>query len=347
MKAEEAAKFVAKYIGCQWPADKAKIYEILQLGLNKAHKEGKWLGMTKEYTVPKKHTSRESFIIGRTDYPILLAVNIDGTPTDIRSPHFHFHRNGNGSIINRPGCRWNQDVYDIGYVPIIDENRININSGVYVAVRALGNPGPNEKVWINGFHSNQQRVFTYQAKTGGLDQCKCKIEKDTVKTQEGVEIEVLPNQIHYIGNIRFSEITSITKTPTRTPIEIIVINCENQADPVAVLMPNQTESKYRRYTVPDSCCDTVHGLFKIAEQDNIISGTEDLIISDKEVLIALCMAIDYIYHKKDPNTGAGYFINAIGLLNKQKLEEESPDVCPLQMQRVLDGDTPEILKHMI
>ena len=49
MIAEVAGQLVAKFIERSWPSDRADIYEILRLGLNKAWSEGRWLGMSKEF----------------------------------------------------------------------------------------------------------------------------------------------------------------------------------------------------------------------------------------------------------------------------------------------------------
>lgn len=348
MNAAQAGEQIAPFIGRQWPDDKAVIYRILRLAENKAWNEGKWRNQTRELMVPIRCGKRGRYIVGPYDYPVLLAININSKPRDLRGTHFMFHRNGDGQIMNRNGCRWNQDVFDLGEFPIIDEEQININSGVIIGIRALGNPGPNEKVWINGSYADNQKVFTYQLKEGGVTACGCSIQKDSIDTTEGIALEVT-NQFHYICNIKFGSIESIHKTVTRTPIEVVAIDpVTNKAQLIATLYPGQTESIYRRYLLPDNLCrDTncVHGLFKIKEQQQIISDTTSLTIANLEALISLAMSIDYIYYKKDLNQGANYFLQGISILDKNKSESDSPDLFPIQVSKLSDGDMPSIFNH--
>lgn len=345
MNAQIAGKRVARFIGRIWPDDKTDIYEILRLGLNKAWNEGKWFGQTREYIVPIRIGTFGKYIVGPIDFPILLAVNLDTKPTDIRNNYFKFHKNGNGWVNSQQGCRWIRDVFDLGSFPTIEE--INNNSGLIIGVRALGVAGSNEKVWVNGSYGGA-KVYTYKLSEGGIKTCACTVNATQVDRVNGIELDI-SSDFNYICNIRFDDIVSIHKTITRTPIEVIGIDpTTGKGKLLARLEPNQTQSSYRRYQIPDHACTNscVHGIFKIREQEEIVSDTDDLIIDNEEALISLCMAVDQIFYKQDVNSGASYFLQAIGTLDKNKAEKESPDIFPVQVQNLMHGDMPSIMNYL-
>lgn len=345
MNAGEAGKLVARFINRSWPNDRQDIFEILRLGLNKGYNEGKWFGQTREYVVPIRTASFGNYIVGPTDYPVLLAANLDTMPVDIRGNYFKFHKNGDGWVTNRQGCRWVRDVFDLGVFPTIEE--IKINSEFLVGVRALGNAGPNEKAWINGTYGGH-KVYTYKLNQAGIKACGCTVDPQSVDTINGVELDI-SQDFNYICNIRFEDITSIRKTITRTPVEVVAIDpVTGKGVLLARLEPNETEAKYRRYQVPDRACrnSCLHGIFKIREQEAIISDTDELIINNSEAIISLCMAIDNIFYKQDVNAGAGYFLQGISTLDKNKQERESPDVFPVQVQNLMHGDMPSIMNYL-
>jgi len=346
MIAEIAGKTVARFIGRNWPEDADEVYEILRLGINKAWSEGKWLGMTAEFSVPVFADScGRKYFMSPQSHPILLAINIDGKPKDIRDKYFEFHRNGMGDITNRNGCNWIGDVFDIGSVPYFDKNNINFECGVRVGVRSLGPSGLNEKIFIDGAYEDGQKVYSYSQKSYGFTN-GCNL-KDLEVTTNGIHLDI--NQdFNYISDVKFSNISSITKTPTKSPIEVIVIDFNNNAYPIARLEPNQTFSSYRKYLVPDHLCNclSIHGIFKIAEQEEIKNPTDQIIISNGEALINLCKAIDMMYYKENIDGGSMYFVNGIKCLENQKREHESPTETPIQVSVLMNSDIPETLKHL-
>jgi hypothetical protein len=349
MKAEHAGKLVSRFINRQWPESKRDIYQILKLGINKAWNEGKWLGMTQEGFVPVRHGPEGYYIIGPYDHPILLAINTEGKPQNIRSKHFMFHRNGNGDVRDRSECKWNRDIYDLGEQPILTGGTININDGVLIGVRAIGAAGPNEKIHINGSYTDDMKIYSYKLKEAGLDSCACTINKETIDTVNGIELDIT-SKFNYICNIEFGSISSISKTVTRTPVEVIAIDkTTGKGQQIALLQPNQRYSKYRKYLLPDDLCKNrtcVHGLFKTRQQEDIVNDQDEIIIHNEEALISLAMAIDMIYYKNQVNEGAGMFLQAISILDKEKREEESPEVFPVQIERILNGDMPEVLNYI-
>ncbi len=343
MRADYAGQQIAKHISKRWPQDKSEIYKALQLGLNKAWKEGKWFGMTRELFVPKRCHSSGDYIISPYEFPILLAINSDCKAQLIRGKDFMFHRNGDGAITNSPSCRWNRDVFDIGVVPVIWNNKINLNSGVRIGIRPLGKPAVGEKVYINGIYTDNKRIYTYKNVAGGLDNCKCTIQTNGIQTSEGIELSVIDG-FNYICDIEFADVTSISKSITRNPIEVIALTLDNKAYPIAELQPNQLESKYRKYLIPRGCGECIHGLFKIREQEQLMDSSE-LIISDEESLICLAKTIDLMYSKNQPNEGAAFFAQAITNLNKHKAESDSPDHFPVQVHMIGEESIPDIFRH--
>jgi len=346
MNAEIAGSLVAKFIDKQWPIDKESVYEVLRMGCNKAWQEGKWLGMTAEFFVPiHVDGNGQKYILAPVTHPILLALNSSCRTMTIRDEMFMFHKNGYGDVKNYPGCCWNQDVYDLGAIPFYNKNNINFRCGVKIGVRALGTPGGCEKVWINGSYTDGEKVYSYQNSTLG-NTTGCSANLNTIDTISGVEIPVTSG-FHYINNVSFSEITSITKTVTRTPIEVIVISCSNEAHKIARLEPNQRFSSYRKYLVPnDLChCQCLHGLFKIAQQDKIVNPTDSIMISNEEALIALAKGIHNLYYVEQHDKGMAFIAQGINALEKEKREEESPDEFPIQVDGTSCHDLAEALKY--
>lgn len=347
MNAGQAGSFVAKFIELSWPNDRKKIFEILKLAINKAWHEGKWFGMTAEFFVQiMEDQHRQPYIVGPASHPILLACNRQGVNRiDLRDQYFMFHKNGKGDIRHSAGCRWNTDVYDIGYSPILNKHNVNLKQGVLIGVRALGVPGPNEKVYINGTYPDGEKIYTYQNTEFGKP-CGCPIDKTKIETINGISLDISTN-FNYISNIKFSSISSITKTLTRTPIEIIVVDPLNNAYPIARLEPNQTASRYRQYLSPAPCGENncIHGLFKCAQQDDIINDTDELIIKNPEALIALCKGIHNLYYTNQPDLGASYILQGVSILEKERREEEIPSEFSIQVDWASMDQVPEGLKR--
>lgn len=346
MNAEIAGKLVSKFIDKQWPNDREQIFEILRLGVNKARQEGKWLGMTAEFFVKiSKDRNGQKYFMAPQSHPILLAINGLKQGLSIRDKYFMFHRNGYGDIRNYSGCNWNQDVYDLGTIPYFNENNIDFDCGVKIGVRAVGQSGPEEFVNINGIYKDGNKIFTYESNGFGKA-CGCKISNEDVNAVNGIGLPI-SNDFNYINNITFKEITSITKSITRTPVEIVAINEAGTAQVIARLDPNQRFSKYRKYLVPDNLCNRtcLHALFKIAEQEVITNPSDEIIISNEEALISLAKGIHNIYYKEQQDVGANYILQALSVLEKEKREEESPNEFPIQVNADSYSDLPDALRY--
>lgn len=348
MIASVAGKLISKFVEKSWPNDKDEVYEILKLAVNKAWQEGKWYGMTAEYSVPVIHDrTGGSYVIAPKDYPTLLAISIDGQSENIRDNYFTFHRNGNGTI-NNERCTWQQNIVDHGRTPILNKHNINFECGVMIGVRALGPIGKDEKVWVSGKNKEGKPALSYKNKL--VTSTSCSTSCATVSTGNtnveiinGAEIKVIEG-FHYINNIKFFDISSIHKTITTSPIEVVSIDHNNNARVIAVLQPGEIESKYRKYLIPSNCPSHVRGLFKIAQQENITSDTDVLIIDNEEAIISLAKGIYSMYYKENMESGAIQIINGISILEKVRREEESPTVFPLQVDPMNYMDLPAQLR---
>jgi len=346
MNADYAGKLVAPFIDKQYPNDRDAIFGILRMGVNKAWQEGKWLGMTAEFYVKvKTDYTGQKYFIAPMSHPILLAINGINQGLSIRSKHFMFHRNGYGDIRNRDGCSWNQDVYDVGATPIIDTDGIDFSLGVMVGVRAIGLVGENEFVNINGAYQDDERIYSYENSKFGKS-CGCEIKKEFVDIVNGIKLPIT-NEFNYISNIKFKDITSITKSLTKSPVEIIVIDAFNNGHRVARMEPNHRFSKYRKYLVPDELCgrDCLHALFKIGQQEEIVSPSDTIMVSNDEALISLAKGIYNIYYKEQQEVGANYVAQGITILEKEKREEESPEEFPIQVDAHSYSDLPDALRY--
>ena len=345
MNAEIAGQLIAKFVEKTWPNDKREVWDILRLGINKAWDEGKWYGMTAEFTAPiYKDGSGQSYFMAPPSHPILQAINTQSMGSIIRDPYFMFHRNGYGDIKNRGGCDWNKDVYDMGEVPYFDRNNINFSEGIRIGVRSLGNPGSEEKVIISGSYANDEKVYTY--KKSDMGSCLGCPSKESIETVNGIEIEI-GSGFNYINNVCFNSISSITKTITKTPVEIIALDQAGVGHRIALMQPNQKFSTYRKYLVPTDLCgkNSIHGIFKIAPQEVITSMSDNIIISSDEALISLAKGVYNMYYKDQTEAGSQFFLMGIGSLEKQKRETASPSESPIQVLGIYDDDIPRVMKY--
>lgn len=343
MLAGKAGEIISKFIERRWPSDKKEVYEILRLGINKAWSEGKWLGMTKEFYVNVLQDGfGQNYFIAPQSHNVLLAINILGKPTPIRDNYFMFHRNGNGDVKDSAGCQWNQDIYDLGVLPYVDKNNI-ISSGIKVGIRSIGHAGQDEKVYINGKYESGNSIYTYKKSDLG-NCCGCSVKEDSIDVINGIELSVKSNEFVYVNNITLTDITSISKTITRSPIEVIAIDEFNNGHLLARIDPHVTIPKYRKYLVPNSLCGRacLHAIFKIGQQETIISDTDWLMISNEEALISLAKSIHNIYYKENHELGASYFLQAITALAKEKKEEEANTEFPIQVEPIYGDDLGEL-----
>lgn len=346
MNAEIAGKLVAKFIEKQWPNDREDVLEIIRLGVNKAWQEGKWIGMTAEFFMPiYKDAAGQSYFMAPQSHPNLLAINGVNNGMTIRDPYFMFHRNGYGDIRNSAGCNWNQDVFDVGATPYYDRSNIDFSKGVTIGIRSLGPVGDNEEIYINGTHTDGEKVITYDKSDFG-NPCGCD-GKDYEVAINGAKIKIINNNFLYLNNVKFASITSITKSTTKSPIEVIAIDCYGVGHQIARMEGNQRFSKYRKYLVPNNLCGkkSLHALFKCGQQELLVNPTDEVIISNEEALISLAKGIYFMYYKERPEEGAGFILQGFSVLEKERREEDAPSEFPIQVDGIVYSDLPHALRH--
>lgn len=350
MNAEQGFQLVADFIEAD-ESSRAKVWRVIQLACNHAWGKGKWWGMTADFWCKiflESKPGGKPYIVSPPGYDACLGINTDGKPRILRDDYFMFHKNGPGDIQGHDYCQWNRDVYDVGNVPIIHDINIYENEGVMVGVRSLGSPGEDEYVTIQGDTVDGNLSISYELQQ--KDSCNClqastDENESAVRTVQGLRIKVT-NKFEYIDNVLLKSITSITKSFTRCPIEVIFINSKGEGFITARLNPWDTESQYRKYYVPQGCQGSVHGLFKIAKQPQIIDGSQPLIISNDEALLALCKGIHLKYYKEQFAAGAELLQSGIISLEEEMREKQSPIESPIQVVGMYSGeDIPDIMRY--
>lgn len=348
MNAEQAAELIAEFIDSDYPKDKDRVYKIIRLGMNRAWKEGKWFGMSAEFFVSvQTDGSGKKFITSPRGYSTLLALNVGAKKTIPRDQHFMFHRNGYGDIKSASAdCNWNEeDFYEEGVkATIVDFDRYFPN-GAILGVRSLSDSGENEKVTIQGEICEGEEAVSFEKININSDASCFKATEDSyIRTVHGVRFDVNQN-LNYVENFIFTSVRSIVKTHTRGIVEVYGFDSlTGNGYKIATLYPWETEARYKRYMIPNSCCDCVHGLFKIDIQPDIIDGSQPIIINDEEAIICLAKGIYNMYHKDDIEKGQAFLLQAFNCLEKQKREEEVEDVFPIQIIGAGSEDIPEIIK---
>lgn len=346
MNAQEAGEFVAQFIGADMGQHQERIFTTLELAANYAWDKGKWFGMTAEMFVNVHRNPRgERFIFSPKGYDTLLAVNVDGKPRLLRDSYFMFHKNGPGDIKDTHYCKWNQDVYDQGYRPIMHEITDYFPRGVMIGVRSLGVPGNAEYITIQGFDEYSDPIFSYEFKEGAKCNCFSLDEgEEAVRTVDGARIKITED-FTYLNNITWRDIRKITKTITRCPIEVTIIDGNNKGYVTSVLLPYETESKYRKYILPEMCRDyeCIHGLFKISKCPTLIDGSQPIFIRSKNALLALAKGIDLKFMKEQINVGDAFLAQGVASLEEENRETQSPTAFPIQVVGIGADDFDPIL----
>lgn len=352
MNAAQAAEYIAPFIKSNWPKDRDKLFRILSLVHSRAWKEGKWYGMTREYTVP---VLENNTLITPPGYNVLLKINLDAKPTIIRDKYFQFHRNGTGSISECCGKNWCGDVHDLGPEPVLfqpyqipscicdDQTKPCIQ----LAFKSLGCENDDVSITVTGFYPNElnpkekgeacpkERVYTYKKETspGKTEICGCRKDtpaKEGKKPVNGATVK--PDENLQLLDLYWGEIESIKKTTSRNPIEVYAVYGDNKVRLIARLEPWQTEAHYRRYHLPDSCSTPcVHGLFKISQPERILDDSQLMLISDDEALLLLAKGIHMTYYESEDVDGERYILRGIKALDDQLRENASNADIPIQV----------------
>lgn len=348
MNAGQASELVAEFIDSNLPQDKERVRKILRLAMNRAWQEGKWFKMTAEFFVSiQQDCNGDKFIVSPRGYSTLLALNVNGKTTIPRDNYFMFHRNGYGDIKSHGNCNWNEeDHYDSGVFPTLPDFKKLFPNGAVIGTRSLSQHGENESINVQGNNEDAEIAISYEVEKIKESCCFNPVEVNKVRSIQGVNIPVTKNPV-VIQNFVFKSIDAITKTHTRGIVEVYGFDPKTgKGHKIAMMYPWETSSRYKRYMIPNTCCDCVHGLFKIDIQPDIIDDSQPIIIENEEALIALAKGIHKMYYKDNIEAGKAFLLEGFNALEKQKREEETEDVFPIQVVGGAHEDVPKILKEM-
>lgn len=350
--AERAAKLIAPHVNKNYDMHKSILFDILRLAANKAWQEGRFYGMSKEFIVnTRKDDNGNSYFLAPKDFSILLGVNINNRASIIRGRDFQFHRNGYGSIDkNHKGCSWFEEVMDCGAQPVIEQPNIKLRGPVMIGFRSLSGEAMDAEININGVTTDGNKLITYQAiQKASSTVCGCNqiaTAKKTIDVVYGSTFRIT-NAFTYIDNVCFESIESITKSVTLGPVEVVAIHKNGEGYLLARLEAHEITSKYRKYLVPNTCgcTQTVHGSFKISQQENIAYGSQPLIIENEEAIISLAIGIYKQYYTSEIQEAQFYISEGLKVLDKEKREEDSPNVFPIQIDGIHSYDIPDVISR--
>lgn len=348
MTAEELAKLVAPLVSLSYPQDKGKLFFLASMSNSEMWKQGKWHGMIKEFHVNiKRDGDNRPYITLPDDYNILLGINLDSKPTMIRNHWFQFHRNSLGSVSKEQGWNMTCAAMDMGESPVIEQPRKRheidccANDPVYLAVRSRSNCDNGKTITISGENRLGERNFSYNQKYQEATR--------TIGATESVKFDAYPTYgIEYkltdkftlFENVQWSQITSIHKEVTNSPVDVYAVYETGESHIIATLQPHQTQSRYRNYLLPHDKCKEwkcVHVLAKASEPEIIQFPSQPMISSNMTALIDMMMGNDYKYYKKDLNAASAFILSAIAALEQSTKENTSNHESPIQVDEGISG----------
>lgn len=386
--ASDAAQLIARYVGKQYPDNKDELFALLTLVNDKIWKEGSWWGMQKEFFVrTRKGPNDENYIVCPPGYDILKAVNINGRPVLPRDKWFQFHQNACGSIDKCCG-NWTQTSVDLGEYPTINDIHTETcrPDRIWIGACLTGgeSAGRGAFVRITGEWDRGGEVYTYKRESVPENKVEVLNEDQKWDTVFGAKI-ALNDKIRIINNIHWKSINAIYKTVTANPVEVYAVHNDSNStlQLLAVIPPQATRSRHRRYLVPDDCCykpstcndcktggckscsdcncnctrcveecdecnccaPVVHGIFKVSKPDPIVYDTQDILTDDRETIISLAIGMNEMFDKKNPQQSIPFLLNGIKNLEDDNRENQSTEVTPVQVVGSYMEDIPEILKH--
>lgn len=342
MTVEQVAERVAGSISLAWPNDRDKIFEVLSLAQDAIWKSGKFKNSTKIASV---FVRPDMTLTTPPGYSILLGIDINGRPKAINDKTFLFHENGPGDFTSdMSGSKWIMDgVVDMGESPVImqptdvdsckchcvdSEPKYLIAKGIdCIPNKLIG----YDNVLVSGAGCDGNRIYTYQKtddKTQKTSCCQCETPEDLDMegVVDGTVYPITPNDVVYT-NILYSKIESITKEPTRYPVEIFAVDKSGRSVMISRMEPWQLSSRYRIYKLAKNCVNKnincILGLFKMSKPDPIVSKNQLFIVDDIEAIISMLISKDEMFNKKDPQKAAQFGANAIVNLNADLRESKS------------------------
>jgi len=348
--AKEAAQVIGSFIDCSYESsgNHAKLLRVLSLVNGYVWKKGIWPGMTAQFNV--RLDRRTGQIITPHGYNVLLKVNISGEPISMGDEYFKFHQNGRGSLDECCGQNWSTRVIDLGYSPVLVQPNDPAACDCYhVGVSTDGNPDLTKDIEVSlvkGYHVEGDQEPEKVIYTSRLDTdlrllaspCQCQPAELTSVTGEeiieGVEFPINGKMIIF-DDLCWGRVSGISKPVTNCPVDYWSVNSvTGNFFRIARLEPNETNSSYRRYKVPDQCCEypNVLGLFKVSAPTPLVTFSQQLVFGDHECLISLSKAIDFLYYKNDADASAPFFARGLQCLEENYREEKGAQETSIEYQ---------------
>lgn len=347
--AKKVAEQIASFVGLSWPNDEERIYSILSLVNSIIWKSGKFNGSTKYFYVK---TRSDNTIITPHGYNVLLGLNIDFKPVDIRESYFLFHKNGPTEL---PFVETGFDpaVYYLGDSPVFQNInnfwcspcKTNEKSCYNLTVKGLNcgtvKSPPFTVIRANDAKGNNIYSYFKGKKKDPICVCENKTENYGIEYINGIRFPITGKCVTY-HKISISEITSITKEPSLTPVEYYVSEVgSNKGTMVARLEPYETEARYKTYQISKSKCkaNCILGLFKISEPQQIVDGEQPFLTNDIESIILIAKGVDKKFFQDDIQRGDKFITDGIISLSKHLRENTPNSVNRLQIDNIREIPT--------
>jgi len=350
MTAGQAAQIIDTFVSSNYEnaGEKRKLLSILSLVNSYAWKKGVWPGMTAQFKVRVNSKTKE--IITPHGYSNLLKVNTNNFPTTVRDQFFQFHQNGYGSIEECCSRNWSADVINLGSQPVIiqpsalSEDADGCDGRIKIAVSSDGDVSDTEETIVQGYHMTvldepEKRIYTRRVARDRVsvgNVCACEpITTQYVSSDERVDGVIYPINgcMVVMDDIYWGRVSSINKGVTKAAVDYFALNTvTDKFIRIARLEPNETNSEYRRYRVPDVCGESpcVYGLFKKNEPTKLSEYSEEMIIGDEEAIISLAMGMEALYFQKDPQTASFFLQRGIQSLSETVDQREGPEESPVE-----------------
>lgn len=363
LSAEKAGRLISPYVGLDpFDNNKERVYKILTLVNDKIWNEGSWWGMNAEFFVKtRKGPNGENYIVCPPNYDILKVVNINSKPVLPRDNWFQFHKNASGTINTKCG-NWTDSVVDMGEFPVINDIWNCTNNRppkILIGGCLTGKESASDAMLrIQGEWDRGGEVFTYEKEKLPDNRIEFLNEEEKYSPVFGAKI-ALNDKIRFIENIWWRRISSIHKNITANPVEVYAFHTDQTLQLLATIPPHATESKHRRYLVPDDACKkscscskscdcapVVHAIFKVSEPEEIVYDTQPIYTTSREALISLAIGIDEFFTRKEPNKSVPFTLNGIKSLDDHNREKQSEDINPIQVVGSYMDDVPNILRYL-
>lgn len=338
----EAARIIAPHVERTFPNDREAIFDILNLVKEKIWQTGKFSGSTKWMWVKVRD---DGSIITPHGYNILLGCRTDkGPPLDIRDQYFIFHKNGPASSAPIKDNNYTSNVISLGQYPTLlppdffgngklkDEFKLSVvspncgNSREFNTLRVFANDKFGNKIYSYIFKENED----------ANEELKILIADDIDQTDgviEGINFPIKSVDFCW-DNVIVSSIYGIIKEPTRSPVEVWIVDCKRNIKILAArLEPNETTSSYNLYKIPNIAIRNkwVYGLFKMSKPQPISFDSELFLIDNQTALINIAKGVYKMTYKDQLIEGKAFVNEGISSLNDELREEKPNSTTTLQI----------------